>query len=108
MLFDPFEKQFNLPSFFIKLTNHQSWELEIIGQEVEIPVLSFVEKFDAPQWLRINLPGPTRHQADGLVAAQAKVLINGPVRNHSEADMAFVSDYEEGSFGIEAAKPGKI
>lgn len=35
MLFDPFEEQFDLPATSVQLSNRQSWQGEIVGQEDE-------------------------------------------------------------------------
>ena len=53
MLFNPFEKHFNLPAVAVKVGNCLGWNVEIVG-EVDIGSVGFlVIVFDSSEFVRI-------------------------------------------------------
>src|SRR5215469_2925546 len=48
------EKQFHLPTAFIDLGDHQSRQLEVIGEELQSTLVLDVQVADAPQRIRTS------------------------------------------------------
>ena len=55
--FDPLEKQFDLPAATVKLGDGQRRQLEVVGQEDQIPVVLGIVELDTAQVLRVALVG---------------------------------------------------
>jgi len=76
MLFDPLEKQFDLPAATVKLGDGQRRQLEVVGQEDQIPVMLGIVELDTAQVLRVALVGFDAGQGNGLVVDQPCGLVH--------------------------------
>ncbi|GAH16555.1 unnamed protein product, partial [marine sediment metagenome] len=57
MLFDPFEKQFDLPAALVELCDNQSIESKVVCQEDKSLVRIDVVINDPPEWFGIAFRG---------------------------------------------------
>ena len=71
VLFDPFEKQFHLPTALIDLGNGQCWQRKIVGEELEPLFFLGIEVGDAPQRIGIRLGRIDSGQNDGVIGSLA-------------------------------------
>ena len=69
MLFDPFEEELNLPSTLVQLSNGQSREREVVGQERQPEIVLIVVKLDASKFLWVTLQRVEPGEGDGLIAS---------------------------------------
>ena len=67
MLFDPFEEDFDPPAAFVKLSDGQCRQTEIVGQEEETLVSFGVEETDPPEFVGEIFAGIEPLQDDGLI-----------------------------------------
>ena len=77
MLFDPLEEQFDLPATLLKLRDDERGQREIVGQEDEDLVGFGVVETNATQGVGVGLGRIKAFQADGLIATQARCLVDG-------------------------------
>ena len=95
VLFDPFEKQFDLPAALVKRGNGQRGQGGIVGQEHQRLAGFRVFEPDAPQLLWIVLRDVEAVQCDALVADDSRVPVGRhriyPARIHA----ALGSGHEE-------------
>ena len=86
MLFDPFEKQFHLPTALVESGNGQRRQGGVVGQKHKI--LSRIRSLEAdtPQQFGIVLPNVVPIQGNALIADNASLSVRGcrvqPVRVH--------------------------
>jgi len=76
VLLETFEKQFHLPAVAIQIGCGQGGDDKIVGQEVEGVAGLMIVVFDAPEWLRIVGGGVDAGEHNGLVASQARGLVD--------------------------------
>ena len=67
MLFDPFKKEFNLPSILVQLSNFSGLQIEIIGDKVQLIIGFFIIIFDSPEIFRIPFCRIEIVEPDGLI-----------------------------------------
>ena len=77
-LLDPLEEQFHPPAVPVEFGDGRCGNGEVVGQEVEAPVGVRVAVPDAAQRLGVLGSGLLPGQQDGLVAAQARGLVQRP------------------------------
>jgi len=65
-LFDPFEKQFCLPTALIDLGDGQCWKQKVVGQELESLLCFDIEITDSAQGIGIGFRGIDGGQNDGV------------------------------------------
>ena len=73
MLFDPFEKQFDLPARLVDLSDSQCGQYEVVSQEFEPLVCLRIEVVNTPQCIRIDfrrLNGGEDHRVIGSQACE--------------------------------------
>ena len=68
MLFDPFEKQLDLPAALVDLGDGERWQREVVGQEDQSMVEFFVVESDTPELLGVALLGIEAVEHDDLIA----------------------------------------
>src|SRR3989338_10841442 len=95
MLFDPFEKQFDLPAATIKFGNGQRRQVEVVGQKDQMPVVFGIVEFDASKVLRVILESLRSGQHNGLIAAQPRGCIYGARVNATEQQVGLATDDKE-------------
>jgi len=77
MLFDPFEKQFDVPTAAIQLGDGQCWQDEIVGEEHQAFAGRRIFEADSTKRRIEVLLGVKACQYDGLIANQAGASIDG-------------------------------
>src|ERR1017187_10948013 len=77
MLFDPLEKQFDFPATLVKLGYNERGQKQMVGEKDEDLVGFGVVVANAPQGLGIGLGRIKAFQANGLVATEARRLVDG-------------------------------
>ena len=91
VLFDPFKKQFYLPSSFVEFTNRQRRQVEIIAQENQGAVFLPIPKAQSTQGCCVSVFGIFTDQANGLITTQTCCLIDLGRSNDAEPDVSFVA-----------------
>jgi hypothetical protein len=76
VLFDPFEKDFNVPAVSVELRDGEGGEQEVVGQEGETFVGGSVVVADTAERSGIGVPGGDAGQPDGLVRAQSDAAVH--------------------------------
>ena len=77
MLFDPFEKEFHLPTAFVKLCNGERRQRKIVGQKYQPFFCDVVEEFNAPKFVWIIFLGVEVVQDNGFISKQSLIFIDG-------------------------------
>lgn len=95
MLFDPFEEWFDLPAATIKLGDDQRRQIEVVGQEDQMPVVFGIVELDVSQMLRVILAGLRRGQYNGLIAAQSLGLVHGTRVDATKEQVGFATNDKE-------------
>src|SRR5450759_3021498 len=108
VLFDPFEEQFHLPSALVQRGNGQGAQIEVVRQEDQAAVVLGVVKRDATQGGRIEPRRSLARQDDGLIAAQARGLVDAAMRAPSKVEVPFAARNEERPCRREAVQSLKI
>src|SRR5258708_5428894 len=85
MLFDPFEKQFYLPTRLVDLRDCECRQREIVSQKLEALSRLHIEVADAAQWIWVNHGGVDRRQDDRVIGSDAGSFVQ---RDASNADRA--------------------
>ena len=108
ILFDPFEKQLDLPSTLVKFCDRQCRQCEVVGQKHEPPfVLGVIEHY-ATQGAWVQPRRLRAHQHDRLVAPQPRRLVNAPTSSASVVEAALGSRYEKRRTRCESMKSFEI
>src|SRR5262249_53659154 len=76
VLFDPFEKQFDLPSLFVDSRDDRRGNLKIIGEKNKSLLDFFGVKANTTHWCRKIFKTIFSRQYDGLVATNAAGAID--------------------------------
>ncbi len=79
MLFDPFEKEFHLPTAFVELGNGQRGEDKVVRQQYQPFVRLGVEIADAANWIGVLLRRFGTVEEDRLVASQPCCFVDRAV-----------------------------
>ena len=107
MLFDPFEKQFDLPTATIKIGNALRRQIEMVGQKDQRLALGIFD-FDAPdrRWeMLLRIKAGQRTQ---LIADDAGRAICWSGVSPSEAQIRLGSRHKEAAGLMQAMQPGEI
>lgn len=108
MLLDPFEEKFDLPAKLVKLTNAQSREIEMVGQESqEVPGLGVVVVNQA-QIIGKCLAAVIASEASDLVAAHARSIIGWQGAVTHKAQIVFGASEKECLGLMDQEKAGKV
>src|SRR5258706_8410310 len=75
VLFDPFEKQFYLPTALIDLGDGQCWKQKVVGQELESLLCFDIEITDSAQGIGIGFRGIDGGQNDGVIGSHTCGLV---------------------------------
>src|SRR6516162_3671282 len=108
VLFDPFEKQLDLPSTFVKFCNRQRRQREVVGQEHKPPVVLGVVEHDATKGVGVKPRRLRAYQHDRLVAPKSCRLVDPPTGSTGEVEATFGSCHEERRRRREPMKTSKI
>ena len=77
VLFNPLEKQFNLPALLVERRDCQGRQPKMVGQKDKSFVGFRIDETDTAQMLRILLPRVEGVKRDGLIKAQTCPLVDG-------------------------------
>src|SRR5260370_486766 len=94
VLLDPFEEQLDLPAALVQLRNGECGQGKIVGEKNQLAIGLPVAVADAAQILGIAVEWIETHQADGLVAAQTGVFVDG-LRGHAAKAKIFSRTNDE-------------
>src|ERR1700677_710257 len=83
MLFDPFEKQFNVPTSLIKISHALRWQCKMIGQEDQGFLAQLIPHSHPAQGCTIGAAGFGVSQTNSLIATQALILGDGARAHHA-------------------------
>src|SRR5215468_2420821 len=108
MLLDPFEKQFDLPTATVELSDGQSRYGKVVGQDDQSSSGLRSAKANASESLRIALMGIETAQNDGLIQAQAGGFVHRTGRASKEAEVAPGAGHKKSSALMQTVEPGKI
>ena len=109
MLFDPFEKQFNLPSVSVKKGNFNCFEVEVIGVVGEGPSKVRGIEYDTPERNRIVFTVSLACEPNRLVPQDIVFSFKQVFTLHDFIiRMEFLPDDEESSSLLNCVKPGEI
>ena len=92
VLLDPLEKQFRLLTAFIDLGDHQSRQLEVIGEELPSTLVLDVQVADASQRIRISFGRFDGGQDHGVIRAYTGGLVHGMRVASLEQNILFGAD----------------
>ena len=105
MLLDPFEEQFHLPAAFVNLRDRQRGEQEIVGEELEPPVVFGIERGAAPQRIGIPLGRTDGGQDDGVIGSQTGGFVDRARGAAFEQHVLFAAYDQEGGAGRGSSSP---
>lgn len=108
VLFDPLEKEFDVPAAFVEVWNRQRWKIEVVGEKDEVLVCFEVDVADASKGVGIIFRRLISVENDRLVAAQSRCLVDVTIRSPSEVEVVFGADDEERHLLGEAMKSLEI
>src|SRR5271163_4725448 len=108
MLFNPLEKQFDLPAAFVECADCGGRNSKIVGQEDErLRGLAIVEA-DAPQMVGVMLAGIVTVERDGLIADDADCTVARCRIHPMGVHVRFGPGDEEGAELMEPVQTGEI
>src|SRR3989338_518049 len=110
MLFDPFEKQFDLPSAPIELREGLCGELKIVRQKNQMPVCRRVEITNPSEPFRKIFLCVKALQRNDLIALDPCFLffVYGQRMNPLKTEIAFGANNKEGRRGLDSVETGKV
>src|SRR5271154_7340766 len=108
VLFNPLEKQFDLPAPLVERRDRQGGQRKMVGQKDKSFTSFRIDKTDPAQMLRILLPRVEAVKRDGLIEAQPCFLVDGTRINAAIDHVDFGARNEEGAGLMERVEPAKI
>src|ERR1700682_1054263 len=78
VLFDPFKKQFYLPTRLIKVRDGEGRKIKVVSEKNKPAALFQVIEADAAKRVRIVFQRSHRGEDDSVIGAQPRGLIDGP------------------------------
>lgn len=108
VLFDPLEEEFNLPAVLVDRGNRKSGEIEVVCKKDQ-PFPGFriyiTDTSQSSGKVPLSLFGS---EADSLVAPQASCFIDRPRFDDIETHVAFGTDHEIRTGGLDSEQSGEI
>ncbi len=108
MLFDPFEKQFDLPSTFVKIGDGLCWEGEVVGQKHQTLVGFRIEVADSSEFRRIVLLGIEVCGGNGLIALHPAGFVDVSGITSGKPEVVLGSDDKESCRLVDGVQTGKV
>jgi len=108
VLLDPFEEEFHLPAAFVKLRDGQGWKGEVVGEKNESFSGLRIEITDASKRSRIVQGGLGSSELDGLVASQARGLLDWKIGTTAEVQIPLGTDNKESEAEGEAIQATEV
>ena len=108
MLFDPLEKQLDLPAASIELSNGGCRQGKVVGQE-NVPYVVFgIEEPDAAKFFWVRLSGADALESDDLITEHSDGFIDIKRVKAIESRIAFRARDEEGRGKTDLIETGEI
>lgn len=108
VLFEPTEKELDLPAAAIQFCHGDGRNREVVGQEDKSIVRFRIDKFDQAQFVRIIPACIKVDECDGLVATKASAAVHGPGVKPPRVGVALGSGDEECALSGEVVQPCKV
>lgn len=108
MLFDPAEKQFDLPTTAIELGDRQSRQEEVVGEKHKTFLTHSIEVAHSPQSFGIAPLGHGIVEHHDLVALQAGVLVDGLRVQPPTVESLFCPSHKESSGQLYAIESSEV
>ena len=108
VLLDPLEEQLHPPAVAVQVRHGEGGHGEVVGQEVERPTRFRVPVLHPPQGLGILVPCLRAHQHDGLVAEQARGLVDGLRVPATELGVGLGAGHEERARRVDGVQPREV
>jgi len=108
MLLEPLEKQFHLPSAFVKFCHGDGRDAQVVGQEGEAFSCTEVDILHDPQFVGIISFRVEAGEHNGLIAAQARTFVHPVGEEATIARVAFGPGDEEGGLLGECMKSAEV
>ena len=108
MLFDPFEKQFDLPTALVELCDRQRRKHTVVGQEHEAFLRLGIQVVDATQWFGIRLRRLHACQNDRLIAAESGRFVDGMRLPSLVIEIVFGATEKERGVLMQPIQTGKV
>ena len=108
VLFDPLEKQLDLPALFVKCANSQRRKRHVVGQKLQRLAGFGIDVGDLSNQLWKSVVRVVSHQLNMLIAYQAGVHGYRKRLRHNELHVAFGTSYKERSGGMHLIQSGKV
>jgi len=77
VLLDPLEEEFHLPARFVEFANDLRGQVHMIAQEDQGSLSFHVVETNAPQGVRVILPGVEAAEDSDVIAAKALLAVDG-------------------------------
>ena len=108
ILFDPLEKQLDLPTALVELWDIQPRHIEIVGEEYQSFVGERIAITDTPKWDRVVLGGLKSSEENGLIGSHPGVLVDWTRFDHTVFQIAFGPCYKKCERLVEGEKAGEV
>ena len=108
MLFDPFEKQFDLPAKFVQPGNRPWRQAEVVGQKQKSLVQLGIDVVYSPQKFGIIHRTFGAGQSNSLIAAQPAILVYRTGFPACKSQIVFGPNHEERLLLMNVVQPPKI
>ena len=108
MLLDPFEKQFDLPSTFVKIGDGLCREGKVVGQKYQALVGFRIEVTDSSEFRWVVLPGIEVCGDNGLIALHPAGFVDVPGITSGKPEVVLGSDDKEPCCLVDHMQTGKI
>ena len=108
VLFEPFEKQLDLPTGLVDFRDDDGLDLEVVGEEDQGLSGLGIQIADASKISRVVRLGFRTIEADDLVGPQARGLDHRARRPDIEARVRLCPGHEEGPGRVDAGQPEEI
>src|ERR1700688_4288175 len=104
VLFDPFEKQFYLPTRLVKMRDGESRKIKVVREKHKPAALFQVIEADAAKRVRIVFPRSHRGEDDRVIGAQTRGLIDPPRVTPVQENVRFGACDKEGTATMEGVE----
>ena len=108
VLFDPLEKQFDLPAAFVNSSDGLCWQIEVICQEDQALSSLGIKEADTSEFFRVVSFTFVSAQPNGLIAAQTAGLIDCTRLTQAKSHIAFCPDDKVGVRAFDSKESGKV
>ena len=108
VLLAPFEGQLHLPSTPVEVGNREGGERKIVGEKDQGLVAFGIVVLEAPQFFGVIPTGVNSPEQNGLIAVQARLLVDGMGIKPTELKIRLASNDKEGGTLGEPIQPVEV